>query len=181
MDVKQRGILMVMAVLGLLIFIAGGMATGSISARPFEVTPVSRLDDGRPEFDAQFLYKTAMEDYDRMDYVGARGLANRLTYINPKFAGGFKLLAAISLREKNYRYAVDECQKALALDPTDVTTKLGLASAYRGLGKPKEAERIYRAVGDDPYAVEGHRKEADLQLQEMGFSPNPQTKPEAKP
>ncbi len=166
-DVKQRGILSVLVVLGVLMFLLGGYLTGSFDFRQFVAT--GDIAE-RPEFDTDFLYSRAYELYENNDRAMSGDIARRIIYLKPNHKDAHKLLAAIALRDRDFNRAADECKRLIEIDPSDMNAYLGFGTALRRVGQPEKAEKAFRTVASSPLSSEQQREEAFIHLSELGKS-----------
>ena len=163
-DAKQRGILSILVVLGALIFLLGGSLTGYFNFR--EVFSDSQAAE-RPEFDPEYLYARALQLYEGKDRATARDVARRVIHLKPNHKDAHKLLAAIAMREQDYRAALEACKRLLMIDPVDMNGQLGVGIALRKMGETRKAEEAFRAVIGSDYSTDKQREEAHLHLAEL--------------
>lgn len=163
-DAKQRGILSILAVLGVFVFLMGGLFNGSLN---FEQFSAASSPAERPEFDPEYLYARAFQLYESNDRTMSRDIARRVIVLKPDHKNAHKLLAAIAMRDEDFSAAVAECKRLIDIDPADMTGQLGMGSALRRMGDAKKAEEVYRSVLSSPYSNEKQREEAHLNLAEM--------------
>ena len=121
----------------------------------------------RPESDPDLLYTRAMEYYKFGDFNMAKAVARRATYVQQDNVDAHKLIAAISLKQKDYAGAAKETRRVLAINPEDSDAKLALASALRGQGQTEEAERMLEQVRTAKASTENQKDAALEHLTEL--------------
>jgi tetratricopeptide (TPR) repeat protein len=125
----------------------------------------------RPDENAELLY-TLAQRYDRQgDHAYAAALARRITYVDPRHVNARKFLASAALRRKDYEEARRWCDEALRINPADVSARLGLATAYRGLGRKEEARTTLKSIIKDTRYSALERGTAQAALNELKDTP----------
>lgn len=80
----------------------------------------------------------------RGDYEGALGLCERVREVNDLYAPGYFLKGLLLEIRKDEAGAVQEYQRALLLEPDNITAHYNLSRIHRARGKVREARRSLR-------------------------------------
>jgi tetratricopeptide (TPR) repeat protein len=134
-----------------------------------------------PYEDADYLYDQAAQFYKRDDRALARDVARRILILQPEYKNAHKLLAAIYLKNQDYASALAECKEVSRIDPSDVTSRLGMASALREMGHSEEASKVLEAVIQSQYGTPDERDAAEFGLAQLKPPKEPAPKSEAAP
>ncbi|HJL14828.1 MAG TPA: tetratricopeptide repeat protein [Sandaracinaceae bacterium LLY-WYZ-13_1] len=93
------------------------------------------------------IYNTwALIDLRRGDVTGAAAKLARAVELDPTFFEALMNFGQLTLSQRAYRDAVGAFRRARELRPRSYDAALGLGVALRGLERPEEAERLYRAA-----------------------------------
>ncbi|WP_311201749.1 tetratricopeptide repeat protein [Sulfitobacter sp. S223] len=99
--------------------------------------------------------------------VGEFGVAidhlTALTDHAPDFAEGFHARATAYYRAELYGPALDDLEKALALNPDNYNAIFGLAVLFEELGDSRRAAQLYRRV----LAINPHHENAEKALEQL--------------
>ncbi len=97
---------------------------------------------------AHLLYQGLKKDRDALEHL------RRVSELVPHSVRGYSEMAFILHRLGDTEGAIDNCQKALAIDPTKAEVENILAAAYEMKGWPDQAEARYkRAIEIQPHYV----------------------------
>lgn len=124
------------------------------------------------------IYNTwALIDVQQGDITGAAAKLARAAELDPSFFEAHMNFGQLTLSQRAYRDAAAAFEAARRLRPESYDAAVGLGVAMRGLSRPEEAERMYRAAleldGDRPEAYfdlavlyQEHRDGTSEQLQQ---------------
>jgi tetratricopeptide (TPR) repeat protein len=85
------------------------------------------------------------------NWAAAEPAAHRAISLDPKSAEAYAALGYIDFSRRRYVAMVEPAQRALAIDPNDVTANFWLANQLAAMGRIAEAETLdNRALGADP-------------------------------
>jgi tetratricopeptide (TPR) repeat protein len=176
-EVKKASLQTLLVVLGVVIFVLGGIATGSIDLQ--EIQKEITSPGTRPELNADALYLEAMRLYNQGDNTLATEVAQRITRLHKEYIPAHKLLAALYLQNKNYSAAAEQCRAVLQVDPTDISSRVALGTALKEMKQFDNAIAVLQAILEDPQVKGVVREEANQQMIEAGGSPilDPTEKP----
>lgn len=166
-EADRRSIMTTIILLfGIMSVCIGAVATGTVQFNPDAIRrEISSAK--RPESDPDFLYAQALDYYNSGNKTMARAVARRATIVSDKYAPAHKLLAAIALRDKDYKGAEAETRRALASDPADRDAQVAYAMSLRGQGRTSDARKLFEAIANDEKTPLMHRNEAESQLSDM--------------
>ncbi len=99
-----------------------------------------------PVNNPDLMYASAMEYQKEGNSAMAAAAARRAVIISPGYAPAHRFLAADDLKNSDFEGAAAECRNIVQNNPNDGAAKLGLATAYQGLGEKEKAEGIYREI-----------------------------------
>jgi tetratricopeptide (TPR) repeat protein len=99
-----------------------------------------------PYQDPVYLQERAQFYYSNGDRALAHDISQRILMITPNNKEAYKLLAAIYLKDKNYRKAEEAARAATRIDPTDGYAQLAVGESLQGQGLEDAAIQAYRAV-----------------------------------
>src|SRR5438128_146898 len=85
------------------------------------------------------------------NWAEAEPAARRAIFLDSKSAEAYAALGYIDFSRRRYREMVEPAQRAIAIDPNDVTANFWLANQLAGTGRTAEAETVNdRALKADP-------------------------------
>src|SRR5436190_5307986 len=85
------------------------------------------------------------------NWAAAEPAAHRAIALDAKSAEAYAALGYIDFSRRRYREMVEPAQRAVAIDPNDVTANFWLANQLAAMGRLAEAETVNdRALGADP-------------------------------
>jgi TolB-like protein len=85
------------------------------------------------------------------NWAAAEPAARRAIALDPKSAEAYAALGYIDFSRRRYREMVDPAQRAVAIDPNDITANFWLANQLAATGRGTEAEAVNdRALNADP-------------------------------
>jgi tetratricopeptide (TPR) repeat protein len=76
------------------------------------------------------------------NWAAAEPAAHRAIALDPKSAEAYAALGYIDFSRRRYREMVEPAQRAVAIDPNDVTANFWLANQLAGTGRTAEAEAV---------------------------------------
>jgi cytochrome c-type biogenesis protein CcmH/NrfG len=175
---RNAALLTSLGVLAVLIF-----AVTTLTFDPFHVRDWWRdvASATSPYEDTDYLYDQASQFYRNDDRALAHDVARRILILQPGHKNAHKLLAAIYLKNQDFASALAECREVSRIDPTDVTSQLGMASALREMGHSEEASRILETVIQSEHSTREERDEAEFRLSQVQSPATPAAEPDAPP
>ena len=93
---------------------------------------------------AEAYYRKYMDTDDRKWLDAGLAKADHAIELGPNVAAGYAARGFIRIGRGQDTQAIEDFERALALDPSDVDATRGLASAYRSQGRSSEAEELYK-------------------------------------
>src|ERR1700747_758516 len=85
------------------------------------------------------------------NWAAAEPAARRAIALDPKSAEAYAALGYIDFSRRRYREMVEPAQRAVAIDPNDITANFWLANQLAAMGRSTEAEAVNdRALNADP-------------------------------
>jgi tetratricopeptide (TPR) repeat protein len=120
-----------------------------------------------PYDDTDYLYEQATRLFKDDERALAHDVARRILILDPGYKNAHKLLAAIYFKNEDYSAALAECKEVSRIDPTDVPSQIGAASALSSLGQQDNATRILEFVFRSQYSNQIEREEAAFRLEQM--------------
>ena len=85
----------------------------------------------------------ALVNYNKKDFKTAEIFCYKILSIDPYHFDSISLLASINAINRDYEKAKELMLKAVEIQPKNTSSLNNLGTAYRELGNPKEAIRIY--------------------------------------
>ena len=108
-----------------------------------------------PDEAAQEVLDNGLARRDAFDFVGAMKHFDRLAEYCPTYAEGFNQRAYVNFLRENYEPALQDLDRALALQPNHVAAQAGRALTLLRLGRLTEArEQLLIAVANNPWLSE---------------------------
>jgi cytochrome c-type biogenesis protein CcmH/NrfG len=175
---RNAALLTSLGILALLIFIVTTLTFDPFSVRSWwhEIAAARS-----PYEDTDYLYDQANQFYKNDDRALARDVARRILILQPAHKNAHKLLAAIYLKNQDYGSALAECREVSRIDPADITSRFGMASALREMGHSEEASRVLETVIQSAHSTPSERDEAEFRLSQVQNPETPAAKPDAPP
>ena len=104
----------------------------------FTLEPMTALDD----------YSAAIKAIQAKDLVAAEASLNSAVTIDPTFVKGFEVLAMLQLEQKKWAEGLASAEKAIALDPANISALRSRYDALQELKRTDEAEAALRALAE---------------------------------
>jgi tetratricopeptide (TPR) repeat protein len=99
-----------------------------------------------PDERAQAMLNEGMARRGNYDFLGSRNVLNRLVAYCPNYAEGYNQRAFTNYLGQNFAAALEDLDRALAIQPTHVAALSGKALTLIGLGRSEEAQVVLRAA-----------------------------------
>ncbi|MBI5512051.1 MAG: tetratricopeptide repeat protein [Deltaproteobacteria bacterium] len=96
--------------------------------------------------DPQLHFLTAEIQLDEGDLPGGLRTLKQIILLKPDWLKPRARLADIALQYRDYGSAAQQFEAMLKQVPSDRATRLGLAVAYKGLGRYDQAEKLYKEI-----------------------------------
>jgi len=111
-----------------------------------------------------FLAEEARKDGDR---AAALGYLRRAVGLNPRYADAHNSMAGILIDKKDFGLALKAAERAVELDPANPTYWNNLGVSLWGLGKLKEAEKVFIRALDRAPPYEPNRRMFERNLKRL--------------